>query len=459
MRRWRAKNPRPQRPNDQPLNQDRQPQTSKKPQQKRDGKSGGNRGNRVAAVARAAPDSDWFTLLSFEGEPSGHSDCILDSGANVSVVNSLTDMEEVKSITPVKISGIGSDITATQSGTHKLFGECFYAPECRFNLISQQRAAERYSVFFDSDAGNLYTLTPKDQTANLPVMTFVSGADRLYHMCHDLTAAYGASFRHDTPRDSRTPRTQEELHKAKGVLDLHAGLNHPSDDALSKLLNNGGIIGCPWTSRDLRLARSIFGDCVKCRVGKTANPIAPPSQSPGGSSPGKLLHADIFFVTSDRGLKFPYLISLDDTVNYMMVVKVKSRQVEHLLEAFTQMANAYKSYGWRVRVIRTDQEALIRAIEPNLNGLGIQCKYTGRGMHERRAERAIRVIKKRVRILRCTQVYKLPARLNEAAVIDIVMTLNITPNKRSGTRSPREVVTGKKVNAPKDIRIEFGQLV
>ena len=160
-----------------------------------------------------------------------------------------------------------------------------------------------------------------------------------------------------------------------------------------------------------------------------------------------------------EGLKVPYLISLDDTVNYMMVVKVKSRQAEHLLEAFTQMANAYKSYGWRVRVIRTDREASFRAIEPNLNGLGIQCEYTGRGMHERRAERAIIVIKERVQILRCTQVYKLPARLNEAAVIDIVMTLNMTPNKRSGTRSPREVVTGKKVNAPKDIRIEFGQLV
>ena len=35
----------------------------------------------------------------------------------------------------------------------------------------------------------------------------------------------------------------------------------------------------------------------------------------------------------------------------------------------------------------------------------------------------------------------------------------MTPNKRSGTQSPREVITGKKVNAPRDIRIEFGKLV
>ena len=74
-------------------------------------------------------------------------------------------------------------------------------------------------------------------------------------------------------------------------------------------------------------------------------------------------------------------------------------------------------------------------------------------------ERAIRIIKERVRIMRCTQVYKLPARLNEAAVIDVVTTLNMTPNTRFGNKSPREGVPGMKINAPKDIKIEFGKLV
>ena len=78
--------------------------------------------------------------------------------------------------------------------------------------------------------------------------------------------------------------------------------------------------------------------------------------------------------------------------------------------------------------------------------------------HERRAKRAIRIIKKLVLILRCTQVYKLPVRLNEAAVMDVVTTLTMTPNKRSGNQSLRKVVTGKKINAPKDIRIKFGKL-
>ena len=43
--------------------------------------------------------------------------------------------------------------------------------------------------------------------------------------------------------------------------------------------------------------------------------------------------------------------------------------------------------------------------------------------------------------------------------MDVVTTLNMIPNKRSGTQSPREVITGKNVNALRDIRIEFGKLV
>ena len=259
-----------------------------------------------------------------------------------------------------------------------------FPPECRLSLISHQKLAERFSIFYNSEFGDIFTLTPKDPTSNLPAMMFAPRSDRLYYLCYDLAVALGASFRHLTPRDPRRPRTQEETHRAKGVLELHAGLNHPSDEALTRLLDNGGIIGCPWTSRDLRLARNIFGECIKCRVGKTTNPGAPPSQSPGASSPGELLHADIFFVTSDRGVKVPYIITLDDTVNYMLVVKVKSRRADELFDAFTKMINAYKSYGWTVRVIRTDREASFRAIESNLNGLGVQCEYTGRGMHERR---------------------------------------------------------------------------
>ena len=452
LKRWRAKNP-----NTNPPRQNKgilkKPAHTKK-------KFQSQRSQSEKSVSFAQSDSEWVSLCSTVGVDSGDiDDYIIDSGANVSVVKSTSGLSDLKTISPISVNGIGSGITSKCVGTHRLFGQCYFAPECRINILSQHRLAERYSIQFDSEVGDFFTLTPKDQSSDLPILTFAPGPDRLYHLCHDLAQVYGASFRHRAPRDPSQPRTQEEINRARGVLELHAGLNHPGDDALSKLLDNGGIIGCPWTSSDLRLARQIFGECTKCRVGKTTNPSAISSTPDELVTTGQLLHCDIFFITSEKGTKAPYLLSVEDTVNYLMAARIPSKRSNHLLEAFTRMFNAYKSYGWTVRSIRTDREVAFKALESELNGMGIQCMYSGRGLHERRAERSTRVVKERVRILRLTQVYRLPARLNEAAVIDTIVTLNMTPNKRSGVRTPKEVVTGKKVIAPKDIRIEFGKLV
>ena len=95
------------------------------------------------------------------------------------------DLENVKSIQPIKVSGISGGVTATQSGTHRLFRECLYAPDCRLSLISYHKLMERYSMVFDSEVGDLFTMTPKDPASDLPVLTFAPGQDRLYHLCYD----------------------------------------------------------------------------------------------------------------------------------------------------------------------------------------------------------------------------------------------------------------------------------
>ena len=448
LKRWRLKN----------LTSTSHPSRPNKAAPKKKSRNQRSHNDKSASLAKS--DQEWVSLCSTVGVDSGDpEDFIIDSGANVSVVKTKSGLSDISTISPISVNGIGSGITANCVGTHRLFGQCYYSPECRTIILSQHRLSERYNIQFDSEVGDFFTLTPKDQESDLPILTFAPGPDRLYHLCHDLAQVYGASFRYRAPRDPSQPRTQEEINRARGVLELHAGLNHPSDDALCRLLDNGGIIGCPWTSSDLRLARRIFGECTKCRVGKTTNPSAVTSTPRSPVTTGELLHCDIFFITSEKGTKVPYLLSVEDTVNYLMTDRIPSKRSCDLLEAFTRMIHAYKSYGWTVRLIRTDREAAFKALETALNGLGIQCEYSGRGLHERRAERAIRVVKERVRILRLTQVYRLPARLNEALVIDTVMTLNMTPNRRSGVRTPKEVITGKKVIALKDIRIEFRRLV
>ena len=111
-------------------------------------------------------------------------------------VNSLEGLEDAKPIEPVQISGIASGVTTTKSITHKLFGEYLCAPECRLSLILHQTLAERFSIFYVSEVGDILTLTPKDPSSNLPAMMCAPRSYRLSHLCYDLAMALGASFRH-----------------------------------------------------------------------------------------------------------------------------------------------------------------------------------------------------------------------------------------------------------------------
>ena len=46
------------------------------------------------------------------------------------------------------------------------------------------------------------------------------------------------------------------------VRRIHEILNHPSDDILGIIFDRGSIHGCPYTSRDVRIMRKIYGPSV-----------------------------------------------------------------------------------------------------------------------------------------------------------------------------------------------------
>ena len=164
LERWRAKNSKPL--------------GAKKPSSPSDGRPPPERRDQVAATAQA---DEWFSLSLTSSEiPTvaiGSHDYIFDIGANVSIVNSLDGLEDVRTIQPILVNGINGAVTATKCGTHQLFGECLNAPQCRFSLISHHKLAERYCIQFDSAVGNLFTLTPNDPESRLPRLTFVAGPD------------------------------------------------------------------------------------------------------------------------------------------------------------------------------------------------------------------------------------------------------------------------------------------
>ena len=90
----------------------------------------------------------------------------------------------------------------------------------------------------------------------------------------------------------------EERKRAREVKNIHDIMGHPHDAALGILFDSGCIQGCPYTSRDIRIMRKIYGPCVPCVKGKTVAPSPRPVINKWlASDPGERLCMDLYFLT------------------------------------------------------------------------------------------------------------------------------------------------------------------
>jgi hypothetical protein len=79
--------------------------------------------------------------------------------------------------------------------------------------------------------------------------------------------------------------------------------------------------------------------------------------------------------------------------------------------------------------------------------------------HEKKAERAMRVVRERMRVKLRELPYKLPKKLYDALAAECIRNINLMPNYKSLPHSPVELVKGDKVNYLTDISPAFGSLV
>ena len=120
------------------------------------------------------------------------------------------------------------------------------------------------------------------------------------------------------------------------------------------------------------------------------------------------------------------------------------------------MINAYKSYNKTVKELRSDSEKCFTSTTSILNSQGVQLKQSPPGHHEHKCERAVKVLRERIRAIVNSLPFKLPPALYPALVMEIITVLNMTANKHTGVKTPRELVVGVKVNYKHDLRAPFG---
>ena len=368
----------------------------------------------------------------------------LDTGSNINLFCSRELFASLESCSEI-VMGVSPDDVQLRNKGMTVFGDAYYYPGAPVNILSlRQITLNGYEVMMDKK-GEWARIISGDGY----VFDFKLGSDGLLS-CPVDNALKALHARH---------YTVEQRKRAEMVRQLHMDLNHPSDDQLCQLLDSTCLLDTPLTAKDVRVSAGINGRCPSCLVGKFPTPPSLPSQSLPASSPGELLHTDIAYFLEGKRHKAPYLVVIDDHTDYIHCVRMEGKSATVLFDALQGVVNEYRAWGHKVVCIRSDSEAVYRSIKSRVNGLGIRAQYAAPGVHEKKAEAAVKQIRNRFSVLVASVQFNIPSKIFPRMLCDIALTMNMLPTSRSMPKTPHTIVTGEKLSRKIDMKVPFGTCV
>jgi hypothetical protein len=396
---------------------------------------------------------------------------LYDNGATLNLFCNENVMWDVENVQPIRIDGIGN-VWVTRRGM-SLFGPAYVLASLPFNIVAEQEIIANDKVSFDSSKSSHYyvngvqwtrqkdgLLTCTHKEARRMTANRLKSDPLITEGHHD---AYLAQYvwALETLPDGSYYNAQQRRRAAE-VRRIHEILNHPSDDILGILFDRGAIHGCPYTSRDVRIMRKIYGPCVACVKGKSVR------ATPGkvinqwvAAAPGERLCMDIFFLSvvtrKSAIVSLPFLIVVDDYTQYVNIMWLTSRTTETVLRALTEIIKFYYGYDWCVKEVCGDRDSVFKPLKDKLfQQHKVQLDVRATDQKIPRADRMIRTIRDIFRTIKASLWYKLPQFLYPHFIEDAAHVWNVRPNARTVDRSPREIVEGKKLEFDQHIKTAVG---
>ena len=240
----------------------------------------------------------------------------------------------------------------------------------------------------------------------------------------------------------------QQQERAREARELHNSLVHPGDKALSLALDNGNLIPTRVTSQDIRNANTLLGPCIPCLQSKMKAPTEKTSNSPPAHNIGDNVHADIIPITTSVGGNNFILFTVDERSDYIIGIPMATKSQSHLVKAIDVISGIYLQKGHTLSHLTTDNENNLRSMEHQLRTRKISLSTTPAGLHEKKAERTIQTIKRRLGATKAALSYVLPSILEAEAYITVIRLSNVIPTKNTGTRTPYEIFHNEKPQVP-----------
>ena len=392
---------------------------------------------------------------------------IYDSGATGHLVNCKDYLQDiVKDASPHVFSGVTGKATSYISGDMPMFGRALMHPNAPINCISGPQIEHKFKVQFEQLKN--YTVYISD---TLHVVFEYDPVMRLY-VC-DLGPIL-VQHRHLSVQELIA--NKRDADKASIVLDIMRKLGFCSFDDLIKMLRSGAITNCPITSLDVQKARQLYGPPVASVKGKTTERKA------GGTDlvervPVKhqtlTMYSDVMHID-----KLPIFLSVCKPINLLItsqlgggstirsstpnsskkpIIKDSGMKSSDIRATLIDQLALIREHGFDVGEIHVDPASALVALGRNV--MDVKIKVVGAGSHVAIAERAIRVVKERVRSVIHDLPYSLPKKLMPMCIAFVTNRLNSVPHGSGTGLSAREEFRGIKLDFKSDLKLSFGDYV
>ncbi|OEU10829.1 hypothetical protein FRACYDRAFT_246701 [Fragilariopsis cylindrus CCMP1102] len=336
----------------------------------------------------------------------------------------------------------------------------YFYPNGVANLLSLAMLTDTKRVVMDSAIDNAIYVFNDDGS----YVRFGKTSNGMY--CIDITTNddHHIVMAHQTVKGESAHFSAIDCRRAAKVRDLQEALACPSDFDLANAIEHNVIGNSPFTRRDVRIAKQIFGPDVPAMKGKTVkNKSIMPREDDVTDIPSFImkeysnvhLAIDIMHI---NGIKF--LISHSKHIGLIQTYCVRKNNRDAILACILKIIQTYKSRSV-FKVVTIEADGAFECIKHELQDkpYNITLSTCDADRHVETVERQIRFLKERIRAVRLMMPYKkIPKRFTVEMVLRVTMLINSLP-KQNGIHSilsPREIVTGKKFRCP---TVKVGQYV
>lgn len=362
----------------------------------------------------------------------------------------------------VRFVGVGGTVVCKTLCDFLIYGTAWYMPDGPGNILS---AAYIKSIGFNwskdllVDSINLYT------PAGDAILTFDCTFRRLIYtaFCPEASISHlVAAPVLTTVDDALRAFTVAETERMEKVAKILRSLALPSPRKLLIMLRKGKLQGAGIDVADVLNYIKVHGMSSSRERGTSSWQ----SSSPRPISQEVLeriltpstidLAIDLFFPDGND----PYLLSISNPITYIMVTYLRNKSAPTIKAALDTHISKYTAHGFKVVRIFCDGESGVSAVSTLIELTFIQLHQVGHTSHVARIERAIRMVKDTTRSIIADQPFNVPRSLFPWAISFAVSRINMLPNSiLGGDVTPRELVTGRQINVPRELSIAFGDLV